>query len=428
MDLIAILTVTSAFIVYGLISGRIRESMFTGPMLFAAGGLVAGPALLGLVPVDVGHEGLHTLAEITLILVLFADAASIDLEQLRRDHDLPVRMLLLGMPLSIALGTAAAVLIFTDFGPWEAALLAAILAPTDAALGQAVVSNRAVPVRIRQALNVESGLNDGVALPFVLIFASLAGAGMASASAEVGDPTDWLTFGAMQVVLGPLAGALVGYVGAKAVAFCYRKGWMAMSAEGIVALALAFTSFGFAELVHGNGFIAAFVAGLVFGNTLKQKCEFLYEFTETEGTILVLATFMAFGGAMIPEAWGAVTVAHLGFALVALTLVRILPVFLSLLGTGLRPATWGFLGWFGPRGLASVLFVLLVLERVEVPNEAGIFAAVVVTVALSIVLHGVTAVPAARRYAEMAREMGPCEENMPVSEEPFTGAMRGPGR
>jgi NhaP-type Na+/H+ or K+/H+ antiporter len=258
--------------------------------------------------------------------------------------------------------------------------------------------------------------------------ASLAGAGMASASAEVGDPTDWLTFGAMQVVLGPLAGALVGYVGAKAVAFCYRKGWMAMSAEGIVALALAFTSFGFAELVHGNGFIAAFVAGLVFGNTLKQKCEFLYEFTETEGTILVLATFMAFGGAMIPEAWGAVTVAHLGFALVALTLVRILPVFLSLLGTGLRPATWGFLGWFGPRGLASVLFVLLVLERVEVPNEAGIFAAVVVTVALSIVLHGVTAVPAARRYAEMAREMGPCEENMPVSEEPFTGAMRGPGR
>ena len=369
------LAITLALVAYGLISRKIEGSILTGPTLFTVFGLVAGPAALGLIPLQMGNEALHLLVEVTLILVLFSDAANIDLAQLRRDHNLPVRMLLVGMPLTIALGAVAAWLLFDGFGLLEAALLAAILAPTNAALGQAVVSNRLVPVRIRQALNVESGLNDGIALPFVLIFAAFASAMHAETVAS-----EWLLFGVKQVVFGPLAGIAVGYVGAKLVARCYRTQWMSEGAEGMIALGLAFGAFALAEVVEGNGFIAAFVAGLTFGNTLKQKCLFLYEFAESEGQILILLTFMAFGAAMIPQAIDAVTINHIFFAILALTVLRMLPIHLSLLGTGIKPVTSAFLGWFGPRGLASILFVLLILEETELTNAASLFAIVTVTV------------------------------------------------
>jgi NhaP-type Na+/H+ or K+/H+ antiporter len=415
VNLTAILAVTVALIAYGLVSRKLEGSVLTGPMLFTAFGLVAGPAFLGIVPLQIDNQSVHLLAEVTLILVLFSDAANIDLGQLRRDHNLPVRMLLIGMPLTIALGAAAALLFFGSLGFWEAALLAAILVPTDAALGQAVVSNRLVPVRIRQALNVESGLNDGIALPFVLIFAALASAMHVDTGAG-----EWLLFGAKQVVFGPIAGIAMGYVGAKLVARCYQTQWMSETAEGMIALGLAFGAFALAELVHGNGFIAAFVAGLTFGNTLQHKCEFLYEFAESEGQILILLTFAAFGAAMLPQALSVATLSYVAFAIIALTLVRMLPVHLSMMGTGIKPITSAFLGWFGPRGLASVLFVLLILEEVDIDNEATVFTVVIFTVALSVLLHGVTAGPAARRYGMLSQRMGPCEENMPVSEEPFS--------
>ena len=416
MDVTGILAITLALIAFGLISRKIEGSILTGPILFSAFGLIAGPAAFGLIPLQISNEGLHLLAEVTLILVLFSDAANIDLAQLRRDHNLPVRMLLIGMPLTIALGAMVAFLFFDGLGPWEAALLAAILAPTDAALGQAVVSNRLVPVRIRQALNVESGLNDGVALPFILLFAAFASAMHAETNAA-----EWLVFGAKQVVFGPLAGIAIGYVGAKLVSSCYRRQWMSESAEGMIALGLAFGAFALAEVVHGNGFIAAFVGGLTFGNTLKQKCQFLYEFAESEGQILILLTFTAFGAAMIPQAMAAVTIIHIAFGILVLTVLRMLPIQLSLIGTGIKPVTSTFLGWFGPRGLASILFVLLILEEAELANESTLFAAVIVTVTLSVVLHGMTAGPAARWYGSMSQQMGECEENRPVSDEPFAG-------
>lgn len=416
MDVTGVLAITLALIAFGLISRKIEGSILTGPILFSVFGLIAGPAAFGLIPLQISNEGLHLLAEVTLILVLFSDAANIDLAQLRRDHNLPVRMLLIGMPLTIALGAMVAFLFFDGLGPWEAALLAAILAPTDAALGQAVVSNRLVPVRIRQALNVESGLNDGVALPFILLFAAFASAMHAETNAA-----EWLVFGAKQVVFGPLAGIAIGYVGAKLVSTCYRRQWMSESAEGMIALGLAFGAFALAEVVHGNGFIAAFVGGLTFGNTLKQKCQFLYEFAESEGQILILLTFTAFGAAMIPQAMGAVTIMHIVFGILVLTVLRMLPIQLSLIGTGIKPVTSTFLGWFGPRGLASILFVLLILEEAELANESTLFAAVIVTVTLSVVLHGMTAGPAARWYGSMSQQMGECEENRPVSDEPFAG-------
>jgi len=401
-------------VAYGLISRKLKGSILTGPLLFSIFGLIAGPAALGLISMEVSHESLHTLAEVTLILVLFSDAASIDLVQLRRDHNLPVRMLLIGMPLSIVLGTFAAVIMFSGFGIWEAALLAAILAPTDAALGQSVVSNPIVPVRIRQALDVESGLNDGIALPFVLAFAAYA-----VSLDGVGETGSWLLFAAKQIVFGSLAGVLLGYVGGKLMAWCYRSEWTSENAEGMISLGLAFGAFALAESVHGNGFIAAFVGGLTFGNTLQHKCQFLFEFAESEGKILTLLTFAGFGAFMFPEALHMVTMNHVLFGLLALTVLRMLPIRLSLIGTGIKPVTSGFLGWFGPRGLASILFVLLILEETELENESALFAIVMVTVALSVLLHGMSAGPAARWYGGMTQRMGECEENKPVSAEPF---------
>ena len=274
--------------------------------------------------------------------------------------------------------------------------------------------NRAVPARIRQALNVESGLNDGIALPLVVIFAAVA-----SGPAEAAEASNWLAFGVKQVTLGPLAGMAVGYFGGKLVALCHRTGWMTESAEGIIALALAFGAFALAELLHGNGFISAFVGGLTFSNTAAKKCAFLYKFAETEGKLLVLLTFLAFGCAMIPIALLDATGAYVLFAVLALTVLRMVPVAVSLLGTGIKPVTGVFLGWFGPRGLASVLFVLLILQDADVAHKKEILVISIITVALSIVLHGTTAGPAARWYGTQTKAMGTCEENRAVAEEPF---------
>lgn len=407
-----------ALVGFGLVTRRLAGSPLTGPLLFTVFGFVLSSTVFGVVSLPITHGSLHLLAEVTLVLVLFSDAANIDLRQLRRDHNLPVRMLLIGMPLTIGLGTVAALWFFPDLSLWEAALLAAILTPTDAALGQEVVSNKVVPVRIRQALNVESGLNDGIALPFVLIFAAVAGAGAGSGSA-----TEWSAFAVMQVGLGLLMGIGVGCFGALLVARSYSMGWLAESAEGMIALGLAFSAFGLAELVGGNGFIAAFVAGLSFGNTLQKKCAYLYEFAESEGQILILLTFLMFGNTVIPHVvahWSWIDVL---FGVFALTVMRMLPVQLSLISTGLRTSTIAFLGWFGPRGLASILFVLLIAEQAEIAHYERILAVVVGTVVLSIVLHGMTAGPVARRYGEKTRRMSACEENHPVSHEPFASEI-----
>ena len=419
MDAVGVLTATVALLAFGLASGRLQGTMLTGPMLFAAFGVVAGPAFAGLISMQISNEGLHLLAEATLILVLFSDAAGIDLRSLVRDHDFPVRMLIFGMPMTIALGALAALALLPELFVWEALLLAAILAPTDAALGQAILLDRTVPVRIRQALNVESGLNDGIALTLVLAFAAFA-----SMHQESNDVSHWPLFALQQITLGPVAGIVVGFAGAKLIALCHRTGWLSESGEGICALALAFAAYALAEFVHGNGFVAAFVGGLVFGNTLKLRCRFLYEFAETEGQILILLTFMAFGIVMIPQAWPGVDAAMIVFAIMALTVVRMIPVSLSLLGTGVRPATSLFLGWFGPRGLASILFSLLILENADIAHKNELIVAIVLTVSMSILAHGISAGPWSRWYGNRAREMGECAENVPVPEMPFSGPLR----
>jgi len=414
MDQLSILIIVTAFLVYGLISRRLESTVLTGPLLFAGFGLLVGPASLDLIPIEITSMTVQVLAEITLILVLFSDAASVDLRQLRSDHDLPVRMLLIGLPLTIALTGLTAYFLFTSFSIWEALLLGAILAATDAALGQAVISNPLVPVRIRQTLNVESGLNDGIALPFVLIFAALA-----SVVPAGGPPANFIGNAGVQLIVGPLAGAFVGYSGARLVDLCYRTQWMSATAEGIIALALAFGAYELAVLLNGNGFISAFVGGLTFGNVLGKKCKYLFEFAESEGQLLILATFMAFGGIMMPIGLADFGIIYILFAILCLTVLRMAPVWLSLLGKNVAPLTSAYLGWFGPRGLASILFALLILEKSDVPHKQEILVATIITVMSSILLHGLSAGPAARRYGEATAKMGNCAENRPVSPEPF---------
>lgn len=413
----SILIVLLAFLAYGLLSRRLESTILTGPMLFAGFGLVIGPVGADLIPFEITSSTIHTLAEITLILVLFSDAAAIDFWQLRRDHNLPIRMLLIGMPLTIGLTGLAAFMLMPDFTIWEAALLGAILAPTDAALGQAVITNRAVPVRIRQALNVESGLNDGIALPLVLVFAALA-----SPAVDANAPDGFFGDAAIQLAVAPLTGIFVGVAGGKLVGFCYRRAWMSETAEGMIALALAFGAFLLAEALHGNGFIAAFIGGLAFGNTLGKKCKFLFEFAESEGQLLILATFMVFGAIMMPIGLATVSPTIVLFAVLALTILRVAPVSIALVRTGITAMTSVFLGWFGPRGLASILFALLIIEESEVPHKQLILAATIVTVVFSILLHGISAAVAARRYGAYAHAMGDCAENVPVNADPFSRA------
>ncbi|MBX2802521.1 MAG: cation:proton antiporter, partial [Myxococcales bacterium] len=328
MDL-TFVVVAAAIYSFGLVSGRLERSPLTAPLFFTAAGW--GLGRLGVLGADVGEEAIHTLAELTLILVLFTDASRIDLGCLRRERALPTRLLAIGMPLTIVAGTAVGKALFPALTWVEAGLLAAILTPTDAALGQAVVSNPAVPVRIRQSLNAESGLNDGIALPVVLLLASMAGA------VEEGEGAAfWVRFVVLAVTLGPLAGAAVGWVGGKLLAAASARDWVNEPFQRLSVLALAFGAFGAAELVGGNGFIAAFVAGLCVGNAAPALREPLQAFGEAEGQLLALAVFGVFGATLLPAAVAHTTATAVVYAVLSLTVVRMVPVALCLLGSGLR--------------------------------------------------------------------------------------------
>lgn len=384
------------FLAFALASRKLSGSILTGPMLFAAVGFAIGPQALGWVQIPISNDMIHAIAEVTLIVVLFTDAADTDFEVFRRERNLPLRMLLIGMPLAVGLGTLAAIGLFPTWSIWEAALLAAILTPTDAALGQSVTENESVPERIRTAIASESGLNDGLALPLVVLFAALAGGGSSDGGGY------WVEFVGSQILLGPLAGIAIGYAGGRLVALADAHAWMSEWAEGIAAMAIALGAFMLAEAVHGNGFLAAFAGGLAFGKGLGRKCRFLYEFQQTEAHMLVLITFTLVGAMLLPAAMQHFTFNCFLFAVFALTVMRILPIAISLAGLKLGAPTLVFVGWFGPRGLASVLFLLIVMQSADLPRESELLAAVALTVTLSIILHGVTAAPWARIYGRAA--------------------------
>lgn len=388
----------TVFFAFALISKRIQGSPLTPPILFTLVGLGLSSTLIETTGLTYDEGSIHTLAELTLILVLAADASQISLKELRRMKTIPVRLLLFGLPLIIIAGTLAAKGVFPSIGWYEAALLAAILAPTDAALGASVLADKTVPLEIRQGLNVESGLNDGIALPAVLFFACFL-----NLVHQTGEE-NWIVFLTLQLSLGPIAGIVIGWCGGHLIALAAKKGWMTTEFQGVAAIALAVIAFAAAEMVHGNGFIAAFVAGLTYGNLRVDYSKFLHEFTETESQFLAYLTFFLFGALILPEAIPHMTIQMFVFAALSLTLVRMVPVAIAMIGTGYKLPEIGFMGWFGPRGLASLLFALLILEDLNVSQAEFIQTAVATTVLASIVLHGISAAPISRAFGIWANK------------------------
>lgn len=388
----------AAFFGFALVSKRIQGTILTPPILFTLGGLLLSRILAETAGLTYNEGGLHVLAELTLILVLAADASQISLSDLRKMKAIPVRLLTLALPLIIIMGTIVGYLIFPGIGWYQAALIAAILAPTDAALGASVLADKTIPLKIRQGLNVESGLNDGIALPAVLFFACFLNIH------HQAPEENWLIFLSLQVIIGPIAGIAVGWIGGHLIALAAKKNWMTSEFQGVAAIALAVLAFAVAEVCHGNGFIAAFVAGLTYGNLHVSYSKFLHEFTETESQFLAYLTFFLFGALILPEALHHITGTIVLYACLSLTLVRMLPVALSMLGMKLGLATTAFLGWFGPRGLASLLFGLLILEDLHVAQAEFIQTVVATTVLLSVVLHGITAAPFSKQLGRMTVE------------------------
>ncbi len=390
----ALFSIAGFILLFGGLSARLERTPITPPILFVGFGMLMCPSVFGIMDVDRQSAIVHMIAQITLIFILFSDASRIDCRLLSRNYSLPMRMLAIGMPLTIGAGTLVAAAFFPGFAWLELALLAAILTPTDAALGQVVVSSKKLPIRIRQGLNVESGLNDGIALPAILILAALAGSESTSTENH-----NWTVFVISQLVLGPLAGIAAAWIGGKILTYSHAKGWINHAFEQLAGISIALLAYSGAELVHGNGFIAAFAAGFVLGNTARPVCQCLYEFTEAEGQLLALLAFMFFGATVVPGVMDALSWTTVLYVLLSLTVVRMLPILLSLIGTGLKFPTKLFLGWFGPRGLATILFGLLILDEAQVPHGKEIFLVAMTTALFSIVLHGLSALPLSKLYA-----------------------------
>jgi NhaP-type Na+/H+ or K+/H+ antiporter len=396
--------VAALIFVWATLSARLERFDVTAPITFILAGLLLthGPlAPLGFAP---SNEVVKTLAEITLVLVLFSDASRVGLRDLRTDMGLCVRLLAIGLPLTIGLGTLIALPVVGTGNPWLALLVGAALAPTDAALGAGMMVNPAVPVRIRRLINVESGLNDGIATPFVLI--ALAGLGSSGHAAGIG-PAE----AAAELALGVAIGAVVGGVGGYLVKVASDRGWVAGSFAGSAVLALAVCAYACSLALHGNGFIAAFVGGLAYRAAGGERGERMVPFVEETSALVSLLVWLAFGAVAVVPAFEDLTWPDVLYAVLSLTLIRMVPVAVALAGARLGRTTVMFVGWFGPRGLASVVFALLALEEIGEHAAGSAITIIAFTVLLSVVAHGVTADPLARRYGpSMTRVPAPGED------------------
>lgn len=350
---------------------------------------------LGLPPQKMSAGTLRALAEISLALVLFTDAANADLNLLKASSRLPQRLLLIGLPLTILLGFLGALIIFPALSLFEAAILATMLAPTDAALGQAVVTNPAVPSDIRDALNVESGLNDGVCVPVLFVFLALA----ADVAGDKGPLSLALEMVVEEIGIGALAGLVVAFLGVWALKWCAQRKWIDEEWGSLSGMALAVGCFASAQWAGGSGFIASFVGGLLFGGLTKRHKEGLLLAAEGGGDIMGLATWVVFGYAVVSVTLPQFTWAGVLYAALSLTVIRMLPVWLCLAGMKLDAQAKIFMGWFGPRGLATIVFAIIVLGE-KLPHGETILLTVVFTILLSVVTHGLTAEPLAKIYGK----------------------------
>jgi NhaP-type Na+/H+ or K+/H+ antiporter len=303
-------------------------------------------------------------------------------------------MLLLGLPITIGLGTILALLIFDQLTIYQAAILGTMLAATDAALGKAVITNKSVPSRVRESLNFESGLNDGLCVPVLLLFIALA------LGSQQGEGTSMaFILVAEELGIGLAVGLVLAGVGYGLLRWCHEHGWITEVWVQITSVALAISCFAVAHSLHGSGYIAAFSGGILFGFLSKETHKLVHP-AEGIGETLALLTWFIFGAAVIGQSFGEFTWKMLAYALLSLTVIRMLPIFLSLTGTGERASTKLFLGWFGPRGLASIVFAIVVANE-GVPEARFLAMIVVLTVLLSLISHGISANPLARRIGRI---------------------------
>jgi sodium/hydrogen antiporter len=413
--MLVLLTIAAIVLLYGVVSKPLDARGVTSALVFTVAGVVAGTWVLGIVDVNIESATAERVTELALVLLLFSDAARLDLRHLRRQIDWPLRLLLIGLPLTIVAGVGVGALLFPGMALASVVLLATMLCSTDAALGQRVISDDAVPDRVRQTLDVESGLNDGLAVPFFLVAADVA-------MAELTTGVTWAVVknAAEQIGWGVLAGVAAGALGGGLYLFADRRGWLEGQWRQVVTLAAALLAYAAAVELGGSGFIAAFVGGMTFGAASRQHGLRVTLFVEETGDLLAAAVWIGFGAVAVAWAWPHVTWQIVAYALLSLTVVRMVPVAIAMTGKGVRWPTVAFIGWFGPRGLASIVFGLLALER-GVPESETLLTTVVVTVVLSVVLHGLTSVPligAYRRWYDGHTEAHPLAPEAAVTEMP----------
>jgi len=383
-------------VLYALFAGKLDRLSVTMPMIFVTFGALLGPHGFGFLQSTMEWLTVERFVEVTLVLLLFADASTLSFHQVSEDRMLPARLLLIGMPLTIVLGGLVVLALFPSEGLGFALLLGTILAPTDAALGWPIFTNKNVPLRIRRALIVESGLNDGIATPFITLFTALALAERMSTQGLYRIPA------LLQIAIAIGVAMVVGLGGGRLFARAVKRNWTSKLAEQIGGVALALAAYSISVGLGGNGFIAAFVSGLLFGYTTRGLVHAGSEFPETTGTLFSLFVWTIFGAYAVVPVLQAFNPLALVFAILALTLVRLIPVAVATLGLKFRADTVLVMGWFGPRGLASVVFTLIAMESFQ---EAGrqiemLVGMAVWTILLSVFLHGMTAVPLANWYAK----------------------------
>lgn len=394
------ITVVSAFVLaYSLVASRLEKTLVSGAIVYVAAGMLLGPQLFGLVDTQLDSKGISLLAEIALAICLFSDSANANLSVLRSVEAIPIRLLLIGLPLTIALGVGLAWLLFGELSIVEIALIGTMLAPTDAALGKAVVTNSLVPAKVRESLNVESGLNDGICVPVVLLLLALAaGSVQSNESASLAISLPLKVIG-----IGLAVGLVLGALGSVSLRASASRRWVEGAWLQTPVIAMALLCFALAQYLGGSGFIASFVGGLTFGALNHGHKRRLLKAAEGTGDLVVLVTWFAFGSMALEILLHGFHWTALVYAVLSLTVVRMLPVGFCLIGKRLQLDTVLFIGWFGPRGLASIVFLVMVFCE-SLPGNDVITSAVVLTILLSVLLHGLSANPLAAYYGAKVQQ------------------------
>ncbi len=418
METWSLAVVAALLLVYAGVSHRLERTIVSAAMVFTAAGLLLGPDVLDWLHFDLGSSEIRLFAEITLTLVLFLDASRIDVRALRRELGFPARLLGIGLPLTIVAGTLVGALLFDELGWAEVLVLAIVLAPTDAALGLPVVTDMRLPSRVRQSLNVESGLNDGICVP--LLFIALAIAETEQKAIGGGHATRIVV---EEIGYGIVGGVAAGLAGALVLRFASKRGYANEIWARLIPVAAAALAYGIAAPLGGSGFIAAFVGGLVYGivrGTGELATPESSSVMDAAAEVFAALTFIGFGSVALGWALHRVDWKVVLYAVLSLTAIRMLPVAIAFVGTGAKRETVAFAGWFGPRGLASIVFAVLVIEESALAHAELLITISFITIALSVLAHGMTAVPLTDAYVRWMSARPPAvTEQVAVHEHPW---------